>query len=98
VRPVVAVLAATRSATVPGRFVPAFEGTVIHGAALAADQAHPFSVSTVTVTSPPAAETAAFAGVTLYRHGAASCDTGTSRLLMSSAACRGIASGFGPTR
>jgi len=91
-------LGATRSATVPDRFVPAFGGTVIHAAALDADQAHPFSVFTATATSPPAAETAAFAGTTLYRHGAASCDTATSRLLMSSAAWRGTASGLAPTR
>jgi len=38
---------------------------VSHGASLAAVQAHPFSVSMATVTDPPAAGTATFAGVTL---------------------------------
>jgi hypothetical protein len=38
---------------------------VIHVAALDTDQAHPVRVSTVTVISPPSAETVAFAGETL---------------------------------
>jgi hypothetical protein len=64
-RPVVSAFRATCSATVPARFVPALGAVVIHVAALDTDQAHPVRVSTVTVTSPPSAETVAFAGETL---------------------------------
>jgi hypothetical protein len=65
VRAVVSVFLAMCSATVPARFVPALGAVVIHAAALDTDQTHPVRVSTVTATSPPSAETVAFAGDTL---------------------------------
>jgi hypothetical protein len=65
VRPVASVFRPTCSATVPARFVPALGAVVIQVAALDTDQAHPVRVSTATVTSPPSAETVAFAGETL---------------------------------
>ena len=65
VRPVASVFRATCSARVPARLVPALGAVVIHVAALDTDQAHPVRVSTVTVISPPSAETVAFAGETL---------------------------------
>lgn len=43
----------------------AFAGIVIHDAALAADHAQPVSVSIVSVTVPPLAETVESAGATL---------------------------------
>jgi hypothetical protein len=80
------VFLATPSATVPERLLEAVAGTVIHAAALAADHAQPVSVSTVSISVPPFAETAAFVGETVYRHGAASCITATWILLTSSEA------------
>jgi hypothetical protein len=51
--------------------------TEIHSAALDVDQEQPVSVSTVTETVPPSAETVALAGDTPKRHGAASCASDT---------------------
>lgn len=82
----------------PERLLAALDGSAIHGTELAADQLHPVSVSTVRLTAPPFAETAEFAGLTLYRHGAASCVTATCVLLTSSVPCRGVGSPFALTR
>ena len=72
--------------------------TEIHGAALAVDQEQPVSVSTVTGTVPPSAETVALAGDTPKRHGAASCVSDTWTSFTSTAAWRGDGSAFGLTR
>ena len=57
--------AATVSASVLERLPLAFAGSAIHATWLVTVQAQPVSVSIVTLTSPPFAETAVFAGVTL---------------------------------
>jgi hypothetical protein len=58
-------LTATTSVSVAERLPLAVAGRVIHGARLCAVQAQPVSVSMVTATSPPLAETVVFAGATL---------------------------------
>ena len=60
-----AAFGATFSETVADRFPDPFDATVIQAAWLAADHEQPASVSTVTSTGPPFADTAVFAGVTL---------------------------------
>ena len=65
VRGAVTVFAATASASVVDRLPLAFAGKAIHGTWLTPVQAQPVSVSTATLTSPPCADTAVFAGVTL---------------------------------
>ena len=65
------------SVTMPERLLDVGPGTVIHGAAVAADHVQPVSVSTATETVPPFAETVALVGDTPKRHGAASCDSDT---------------------
>jgi hypothetical protein len=92
------VFVAMVSVTVPERLLEVAPGTVIHGAALAADHVQPVSVSTATETVPPFAETVALAGETPKRHGAASCVSDTWRSLTSTIAWRGDASVFGLTR
>ena len=72
------VFVAMLSVTVPERLLDVATGTVIHGAALAADHVQPVSVSTATESVPPSAETVALAGDTPKRHGAASCVSDTS--------------------
>jgi hypothetical protein len=64
-RGVVAVFAPTVSVSVVDRLPLAFAGSTIQAAWLVAAQAQPLSVSTATLTSPPFAETAVFASVTL---------------------------------
>jgi hypothetical protein len=49
----------------PERLPVALAGMAIHDAALTADHVQPVSVSIVSVTVPPFAETAEFAGATL---------------------------------
>jgi len=58
-------LAATVSASALDRLPLAFAGKAIHGTWLTPVQAQPVSVSIATLTSPPCADTAVFAGVTL---------------------------------
>ena len=72
--------------TAPERLLDAAPGTVIHGAALAADHVQPVSVSTATETVPPSAETVALAGDTPKRHGAASWVSDTWRSFTSTVA------------
>jgi hypothetical protein len=89
---------ATVTVTVPERLLAAVAGTPIHETPLVADHEQPVSVSTESVTVPPFAETAVFAGETLYRHGAASCVTVTWILLTSTIAWRGVGSALALTR
>jgi len=65
VRATGAVFRETLNVSDPERLLVALCGTAIHGTELVADQLHPVSVSTVTPTAPPFAETAVFAGLTL---------------------------------
>ena len=51
--------------SVPERLPVALAGSVIQGAAVAADHPQPVSVSMVSATVPPLAGTAEFAGPTL---------------------------------
>jgi hypothetical protein len=81
----------------PDRVPAVFGGSAIHGASAAAFQEQPANVSTVSVTAPPFADTVVLAGVTVKRHGAASCSSATSILLTLIPACRCTASGFAAT-
>jgi hypothetical protein len=92
------VFAETIATTDPDRVLAVFGGSVIHDASAAAAHEQPVNVSTVRVTAPPFADTVVLAGVTIKRHGAASCSSPTSILLTSIAARRCTASGFAATR
>ena len=86
------------SATEPGAFALAPLVTRIHGVWLAAVHAQPVSVSTLSVTAPPDADTVEIGGVTVKRHGAASCETLTCEPLTSSVPLRDAGTPFGSTR
>jgi len=65
VRAAVPVCAATVSVSVPEPSPLALAGSVIHATGLTPVHAQPVGASIATVTSPPFAETAVFAGMTL---------------------------------
>jgi hypothetical protein len=64
-RAVVVLFRETVSVSDPERLLATLGGKVIHGTELVADQLQPVSVSTATLTAPPFAETAVFAGLTV---------------------------------
>ena len=80
--------AATLTVIVPARVPVEFAGMLIHAASVAAVHEQPVSVSTAIETAPPFADTVVLAGVTVNRHGAASCSSSTSVLLTSIVARR----------
>jgi hypothetical protein len=72
---------------------------VIQATPLAALHPHADALAaTVTVSVPPAAETAALGNATVKRHGAASCATATCASLTPTIALRGAGSAFAATR
>ena len=86
--------AATLTVTVPARVPVELGGTLIQGESAVADHEQPVSVSTAIATAPPFADTVVLAGVTVNRHGAASCSTMTCVLLTSMVARRCAAAGL----
>ena len=90
-------LAATLTTMDPD-FVPVgFGGSESHDESVVAVHEHPVSVSTAIVTAPPFAETVAFAGATLKRHGAGSWTIRICVLLTSTFARRWTGSPFAAT-
>src|ERR1043165_5318586 len=92
------VFSPTDSATGPDAFALAPLVTRIHGVWLAAVQAQPVSVSTLSVTAPPDADTDEIGGDTVKWHGAASCVTLTCEPLTSSVPLRDAGTAFASTR
>jgi len=92
------VFRATVNVTVAERSPFALAGGAIHDTALVIVHAQPVRVSMATRSSPPFAETAVFAGVTVYRQGAASWSTVTCVLLTSRTPRRCTGSALALTR
>jgi hypothetical protein len=90
--------AGTRNATVPLPFPLAPEVIVMNGALLVAAHVHPLGAPTATLLSPAAEPTVCSVGVSVNRHGAASCMMRTRLSLMTISASRAAAPPFGATR